>query len=392
MGIISCSQTQIRDCFNDALQFRNENRDVSRDTAYFEWRYLDRPCEVPAYVVWIREGGTVLGAATVAPHDFRVAGRNVRLGLVGDISISLSARGKGVGSQLMANVRAELPPGVDDVLVLPNDQVSGPLLRAGWQNIGVIERRVCMLGLQNYSLAPGAMIHSAMAGISSLLYRTSSKVGAEYSIHKAESSLSTIDKLWVAVEQRSTNLSRRDTAYLRWRYNMHPTEVYDIDEIRRGEKVCGYVVSHLIDNSRWIDDFLVSDDVHALPLVYQIVRSARLAGDCNALHVRLIRGMPGYCRSSSSACPTTRTPPAPAAYDHDGIVQHGDPQAIKDAVPGPGGDGRRLPLRVHRPRPLRRSIATASTGGQRRDARRCSRSTAVAYARGRRRHGRALAT
>ena len=45
---------------------------------------------------------------------------------------------------------------------------------------------------------------------------------------------------------------------------------------------------------------------------------------------------------------------ASAAYEPGGVVQTAV-AAIKDAVPGDGRDHRRLPLRVHRPRPLRRA-------------------------------------
>ena len=67
----------------------------------------------------------------------------------------------------------------------------------------------------------------------------------------------------------------------------------------------------------------------------------------------------------------TRTTSGTGAWDDEGIVQMAI-RAIKDAAPGPARDHRRLPVRVHEPRPLRRG-PRRGRGRQRRRPSSCSR-------------------
>ena len=73
--------------------------------------------------------------------------------------------------------------------------------------------------------------------------------------------------------------------------------------------------------------------------------------------------------SSCSACPVTKDARGLGAWDPDGIVQ----LALRDLRDDVGdrhrADGRPLPRRVHRPRPLRRARRRGGRGRQRRHAR-----------------------
>lgn len=290
---LQCKRVWLHDCFDDALQFRNQNRQEARDASYFEWRYQCRPCAVPAYVVWVSDGGQFLGAATVAPHDFRICGRDIKLGVVGDISVSKDARGKGVGSRLLAYIREELPSGVDDVFVLPNAEVEGPLRRAGWKSLGLLERRVRLLDQGEVSFSPRSLARTALSILSALPEKVLINNGSEYSILQAtDSSLVAIDRVW-ADAQVDICLSRRDAAYIRWRYRDHPHIEYDIEELVCGGNACGYLVSHSVGNSRWIDDFLVSDRSRAVTLCLEVVRAAEQEGACVDLQVRQLRNTSG---------------------------------------------------------------------------------------------------
>ena len=96
-------------------------------------------------------------------------------------------------------------------------------------------------------------------------------------------------------------------------------------------------------------------------------------------------------RPASSAVrdPRAQGRPCGVAAAADGIIPQAL-RAIRRATPGSLLHHRRLPLRVHRPRPLRR--AARRRRRQRSDARRCSRAEAVARTRARRRPGRAVRT
>ena len=92
---------------------------------------------------------------------------------------------------------------------------------------------------------------------------------------------------------------------------------------------------------------------------------ARLSPDLAARRGRRARRARRRARCCSSAFPTAKDAEGSGAWDPDGPV----PQAIrriKEAVPVADGVGRRLPVRIHRPRPLRR--ARRRRRRQRRDA------------------------
>ncbi len=302
---MDCEHVPLSDCLTEAIEFRNRNRQDHRDAEYFTWRYLDRPCEVGAYVVWVSDDGEKLGASTVAPHDFLVDGEPVRLGIVGDISVAPEAQGRGIGSRLLKVVREQLPPGVDDVLVLPNDAARGPLERAGWVPVGEIERRVRLLSGGRAS----GLAHSAIAFLTGTLAGLlGGRVRCRFDA--AEESLEEIDALWSAANLDGLAMARRDSAYLRWRYQTHPATRYDVTVARMNDEPVGWVVSHTIGDARWIDDFVISDASRALDIVRSYVENDSKGSGRSAIHTRSLGTM------------------SQQAWSRNGFIRRGDTQSV----------------------------------------------------------------
>ncbi|MEM8815833.1 MAG: GNAT family N-acetyltransferase, partial [Pseudomonadota bacterium] len=235
MTDLSFSIQTVAECFDEALEFRNRNRPVARDPEYYRWRYLERPCAVPAYTVWVREGEQLLGAATVAPQDFCVNGERSCLGLVGDISVAPDARGKGVGSALLRETRTALPEGVNDVLVLPNAEAEGPLRNAGWTMLSALQRRVKLIRPRAGASLPAALAQRTVAMLGAAGQAAVKALGPGATIRLDLDPGDWLDELWAATPGKGFAAAVRDARFVRWRFALHPLERYRIAGIFRGD-------------------------------------------------------------------------------------------------------------------------------------------------------------
>ena len=275
----------IAQCLDRALAFRNENRPNERPESYLRWRYLARPCPVPAYVVWAVEQGKTLGAATVAPHDFSVGGRDVTLGVVGDISVSADAQGRGVGSGLLQVVRTELAANVTDVIVLPNRAAEGPLKRAGWVRVGEIQRSVRPLRADGVAdFAKLALSVLATVG----RHRPGPRAGL--TVTPLTEAARSLDALWDGVRGEQGALAYRNADYLNWRYFCHPTQRFTVSAINVQTEIAGYVVWHDDADGRWLDDFLVDRRLCVDDVALAAVSAARHDRQTR-VHLRQYGGM-----------------------------------------------------------------------------------------------------
>lgn len=239
---------------------RNASRTTVRDESYLRWRYLDRPGPGAAFVVWLREGAENLAAATVAPHELRLDGQKLSIGIVGDISVAPAARGRGLAVQLMDAVAREARS-LDGVLVMPNPPLHGTLRKAGWRELpglvrfarfvssppGVTPRSLSRL------LARGA---SALLGVPAALRR-----GRQADLRLEERSGLPADfaEFWARASASAPLIGSREPEYLRWRYFSHPLHRYRFFELREGARLAGYAFARSEGAELWIDDWLALD-------------------------------------------------------------------------------------------------------------------------------------
>ena len=263
----------LADCLPAALAFRNASRGSPRDERYIRWRYLERPSPAPAFVVWWREQGENLAAATVAPHALWLGGRRLSIGIVGDISVAGAARGRGLAAQLMEAV-IQQSRGLDGLLVMPNPPLHATLRKGGWLEIP---------GLARYLRCVGGR------GPARLLLRTASSLRALVPALRRRGRL---DDLRLEPRPRlpddyadfwaqATSLpmiAARDASHLEWRYLAHPLHRYELFELRAGTQLAGYAFTRRENADWWVDDWLASDAATAEVLGAQIVARASAAG------------------------------------------------------------------------------------------------------------------
>lgn len=261
-------------CAADVLAFRNVNRPVAAEQAYFEWRY-HRPCAHEPLILWARDGdGRPVGAASVIPHDYFFLDGVYPVGLLGDISVLPSSRGQGVAGRMLSFLaRHEALRALRACVVLPNDEAEGPLQRAGWHGITTIHRFI-KLGDARLLLERkfGAVWPVRWAGVAAdaLLRALSPERAAHargrYDTRDANTFDARYDTLWKAAMVPGRVLAVRDAAYLRWRFVEHPLGSHRVFELIEGGELRGYVVFHHEEDLAVVDDYLVAQPEVVVPL------------------------------------------------------------------------------------------------------------------------------
>ena len=279
-------------CVEEVIAFRNANRELARDRRYFEWRYERRPCRQKAMIVWGFDSQShKVAAASIIPHDFYVLEGVFPVGVLGDISVVPECRGRGVATRMLHFLREEPAfHAMRACVVLPNDEASHALERAGWRNATAIARFVKVVDIG--PRLPGWLGgRSSAAGISrtiNFLSRFASLDGwysyrtSPYHVAEIGEFNDGFDDLWNEIPKRGRVLTVRDRSYLHWRYHEHPTVRCRGIEIRHGQRLRGYVVFHVAADVVEIDDFLAADATVGLWLIKEFlayVRQGRLAAN-----------------------------------------------------------------------------------------------------------------
>lgn len=280
----------LRECFDDALAFRNANRTEARDARYLTWRYLARPCSAGAYVAWMWSGGKPVAAATMAAHDFACRGESLRLGVIGDISVSTEQRGRGLGRALLEKLRESAESVVAGCVVLPNEAVLSALRRAEWEEIGELRRSARVLRApspEDGAALPRRLIKRSLAGTLALV-DAARGLRRERSLElvPVPSSDPGLAALWDQVRSSGCFAAVRDAAYIQWRYEDHPIYRYELLALRIGGKTRGYAVLRRDERIAWIEDAIAVDRRAAAALALALVERAAATPELLELHVR----------------------------------------------------------------------------------------------------------
>jgi GNAT superfamily N-acetyltransferase len=262
---VSLTVSGYPECAQELIEFRNANRPIPRDRRYFDWRYLERPCAVPAIVIWAESEGRRAGALTVFPHDYHVLDGEYPVGVVGDISVNRDCRGRGIAGAMFRFVTGtEAVCRLRGCLVLPNADAAGPLGKSGWRDTARIERFAKILDVRpRVARLVGNRVAGTLAAPLNLLMRGWSHE-FRYRPGRHRSELlprldDRFDDLWRRTDKRGAIIGLRDARYLRWRYERHPANSYRMLAINEGESLCGYAMYRVDGDVCYVDDFLWSD-------------------------------------------------------------------------------------------------------------------------------------
>jgi GNAT superfamily N-acetyltransferase len=282
-------------CADIVATFRNAQREAQRDAAYFDWRYVQRPSGLPAYVtLGFDATGQAVAAASLIPHDFSIAGTLEKAGMVGDVSVSESMRGHGLAARLIAQLRDDaFGRGLAACFVLPNKELTGALTRNGFQTVGAIRRAIRLLRmrgrLQRRLGRAGGVAGALLDGVLSTVANfKDGRLPAGFSTATPATFDTRYDALWARVSKSGLCLSRRDSRWLTWRFTEKPGGHYRIFELRRGAELAGYVVHHREDDLVYVDDFLAGDVEAADVLGRAFAVAARDGAWGDAIQVRYV--------------------------------------------------------------------------------------------------------
>lgn len=281
-------------CVDETIAFRNANRSILRDRAYFDWRYRDRPCPVKAHIVWgIDEQGRRIASTSIIPHEYSLAGLVHPVGVLGDISVAPEFHGRGIATQMIQALHAapELST-LRGCLVLPNAEASRAFERAQWSNVALIQRYVLVLNVMPRlrprfgGSAPVFWLAGAINAALALRQgrRPSRKHGCGVRVRPADFD-ATYDDLWRSAPRQGHALALRNRNYLAWRYAHHPQQAHQLIELRQGDALKAYAVFHSAGDALIIDDFLAADAGSGESLVAEVVAHAKSLA-APSVHVR----------------------------------------------------------------------------------------------------------
>jgi RimJ/RimL family protein N-acetyltransferase len=274
----------------DLLVIRNANRDTTRDAAYMAWRYLDRPTKLPPLVVFAEtSAGRKIGSLSVIPHEYAIDNITIPVGILGDISVEKTWRGKGIAEQMIQFLSGlEAFQRMAAGIVLPNEAAARPLQKCGWRTVATLRRYVRVLDIEallrqrfnaKWPLAPLARLANNLLRLCSAESYFKGLSGHTWEI--TDHFDDRFDHLWHEVNKTGTIVGLRNKDYLSWRYTNHPTENYQVFLLLRQSRLCGYVVFHINGNRCYIDDLLSANGdsscAHLLFHFLQYVRGEKMA-------------------------------------------------------------------------------------------------------------------
>lgn len=295
---LSLHTAKYPDCAPELIEFRNLNRGVLRDRAYFDWRYLERPCAEAPTIVWAEIAGRRVGALTIFPHDFHVLDREYPLGILGDISVREDCRRLGIAGAIfrfLAQVKALrcLYAG----LVLPNEDAARALCKSGWHDANRIERFAKILdfgsGISDpVAASPLRYLTTPLNLLSRYLTWEGLYQRGRYRAVLVSHLGDAFDELWVASHKHGRIIAVRNARYLRWRYQHHPVNSYRMLAVMDGDHVIGYAMYRLAGRLCLLEDaFCREPDLHAAHVVGLLLEHLREQSSAARVSVSINRSV-----------------------------------------------------------------------------------------------------
>ncbi len=236
----------------------NANRPAPAPRRRFEWAYLENPDGI-ARAWGAEEDGTLVGVAVVFPRRVRLPdGTRVRAWTTGDLSVSSSHRRQGIASRLRGATRAAVDAGDCALLfAIPNPQAAGVHEKAGYWQLGRLERFVRLLSLPGPPLVRRAMRRVVQWWLPGC---AAAPVDASWIERGDDPRLASLGALYESVSGGLRASVVRSEAYLRWRFLENPRTPARLLVTTRGGSThaWGAVVDR--GDSLYLRDWLARDD------------------------------------------------------------------------------------------------------------------------------------
>ena len=269
MGEISFRISTYNECKNDLLAFRNANRDSIVDLDYFEWRYLERPCDFKPIIIWAEnQGGEKVGAVSIIPQYYSIDNIICPVGVIGDISVSKEWRRKGIARKMFIHLKEldNIEP-VKLYFVLPNDSAGGVLKEAGWETVTKIDRYIKILRFEeriakiiSVVLLRRILCFALDRLAKTLSYEAICRKRHNYIWEVSENVDDRLSEFWNSLGKDGMIIGVRNEEHVRWRYLKHPEIKYYLFLLKDKGVVTGYIIYHFDEGNCYIADILSLND------------------------------------------------------------------------------------------------------------------------------------
>jgi len=237
---VSCAVSGFAGMEQEILRLRNTNRDNSETAAYLKWRYQSVPGAPPPCVYWLLTAeGERIGMAAAIFRPYWVGGVLTQVAVIGDISLDVRRRGRGLGQQLLRFMTQHLDENFPAhvALVIPTESARRALEHCGWSTAGGLAPWVCVVDAADYlqpftrsALLARALARAVRAGSRALITR---HVPRDGTLQVSDLPDATIGERVRA--QAAAGAATRDLAaqVLGWRYTRHPHTAFRFATLSR---------------------------------------------------------------------------------------------------------------------------------------------------------------
>jgi hypothetical protein len=289
------------------------------DEATLRWQYWENPYGPAVEWVW-EDGDLIVGHFACIRYAAKVDGQVATVGLAIDAAIDPDYQGRRLfgplGTKLFEDTGAH---GIPFTMSYPNEKSVRGLVRAGWQELGVLRTHLLMLDSAWYAKrlhVPRLVTSAARTALRAKPPR-GTYVTAETTAPDPD-----VDELWQVIEPAVRNGVIRDSAWFTWRYTRCPTTPYRFFSTRRDGRLVGVAVTTEREQRgamfTFLLEFLAVDADAARSLVQIVARNA--TGSVGLLLATLPR------TSTSNLATAAGLRRVPARFEekalHFGVVDH----------------------------------------------------------------------
>lgn len=195
---------------------------------FWRWEYIENPHKITGKpLVWIcRVGGDIIGQLCVMPVTVKISDRSYAGGWYHDFMVLPEFRGRGIGQQLMHEVKLGLSDTVDITMAVIATERSRAIFRKhSFIEIGEVNKNISLRMVSRILLS----------------FR---RLNAEKSIKIQETDAFDVefDNLWECLSKNFKCLIKRDKEIIRWRFAPQPYWTYRAFIAKEDNIPKGYII------------------------------------------------------------------------------------------------------------------------------------------------------
>ena len=291
---ISFSVTPYLGHENEVLKVFNQTRRQNRKRRHFDWRYLgEKTLKESALIFWVNSGnGHRVGMAGLVPRPYWINGNLRAVWVLGDISLDVSLRRRGIGRRLFRFLssymeKAHLTPG----FVIPNEPAKKGLLSAGWSTpyefvwyVSIVKPAQKLLPyyspnwLKNLLNLPYEKI---------VLWKLTRYKDGSVILVETNGFDQSFDNLWQEFPKKGLIIRDRAMRSLQWRFADHPSRLYKIYKLL-GDRLLGYIVCELPQKGVCrVVDMLCLNENHLKSMMILFIKKMYAQKEITTIRIKL---------------------------------------------------------------------------------------------------------